>query len=106
LEASCLDDSKTIQNLTNDLQRFEFVTKNVEGVIASARAAIAKAQTLICDNEQKLANEKKKVEKLEATKSRVQQELDVHTSRLEALQAQLASKKFFVRGGVEGPDSG
>ena len=39
-------------------------------------------------------NEKKKMEELEATKSRVQQELDVHTSKLKALQVQLVSKKF------------
>ena len=42
------------------------ITKNAEGVIASARAAIAKKQSLIQDNE------KKKVEELEAAKSRVQ----------------------------------
>jgi len=57
-------------------------------VIASTRAAIAKAQALIHD-EQKLANEKKKVEELEAAKSRVQ----VHTSKLGALQTQLAVEK-------------
>ena len=59
----------------------------MESAITSTRAAIAKVEDLIHDNEQKLANEKKKVEKLEAAKSRVQQELDVHTSKLEALQA-------------------
>ena len=34
------------------------------------------------------------MKELEATKSQVQQELDVHTSRLEALHAQLAAKKL------------
>ena len=53
-------------------------TKNTEGVIASARVAISKVQALIHDNEQKLANEKKKVEELKATKSQVQQELNVY----------------------------
>jgi len=63
-------------------------------VIASARSTTAKAKTLIHDNKKKLANEKKNMEELEATKSWVQQELDVHTSKLEALQAQLAMKKL------------
>ena len=63
-------------------------------MIASAQAAITKAQALIYYNEQKLATEKKKVEELEAAKSRVQQVLNVHTSKLEAIQAQLAAKKL------------
>ena len=70
------------------------ITKNAEDVIASARAAIAKAWALIQDNEQKLANKKKKMEELEDTKSQVQHEFDVHTSKLEALQAQLAARKL------------
>ena len=60
-EAHCLDDSKaSYQNLADDLQRSKIVTKGAKGVIASARAAIAKAQTLICDNDLKLLNKKKK----------------------------------------------
>jgi len=45
--------------LTDDPQQSEFITKSVEGAIASARLTIAKAQTLIQDKEQKLANVKK-----------------------------------------------
>ena len=63
-------------------------------MIGSVRAAIAGVQALIHDNELKVANKQKRVEELEAAKSQVQQELDVHTSRLEALQAQLAAKKL------------
>jgi len=40
----------------------------------------------------KLANEKKKMEELEATKHQVQKELDDHSAKLETLQAHLASK--------------
>ena len=39
-------------------------------------------------------NEKKKVEELEAAKSRLQQELDIHTLKLKALQAQLTARKL------------
>ena len=63
-------------------------------MIVSARATIAKVQALIRDNELKVTNEKKRMEELEAAKSHVQQELDVHTSKLEALQAQFAVKKL------------
>jgi len=56
--------------------------------------AIAEAQALIQDHELKLANEKKKVEELQTIRYRVQQELDDYYSKLEALQTQLASKKF------------
>jgi len=66
-----IDSKASYQKLIYDLQKSEFITKGAEGAIASARAAIAKAQALIQDNEQKSANEKKKVEKLEAVKSRV-----------------------------------
>ena len=82
------------QNLPDDLQRSEIVTKSVEGVIASAQAAIAKAQALIHDNELKLANERKRVEELEAAKGQVQEELDVHTLKLEAFQPQFVTKKL------------
>ena len=89
-----LDNSKaSYQNLTEGFQQFEIVTKIAEGIIASARAAIFKAQTLIQDNEQNLAN-KKKVEELETAKSQVQQELTVHSSKMESLQTQYATKKL------------
>ena len=54
--------------------------------------AIAKVQVLIQDHESKLANEKKRVEKLETTRRRMQKELDDYISKLEAFQAQLAAK--------------
>jgi len=46
---------------------------------------IARAQALRQDNEQVLACEKKKMEELEVTRSQVQQELNVQSSRLETL---------------------
>ena len=57
---------------------------------------IAKAQALIQDNEKKLATEKKKVVELEAAKSWVQQELNVHTYRLKVLQSQLVAKMIIL----------
>ena len=78
--------------MTEGLQRSETVTKTAEGVIASARAVIVKAQTLIQDNEQKLANEK--MEELETAKSQVQQKLTVYSSKLKSFQMQLAPKKL------------
>ena len=70
-EARCFDDFRACyQNLTDDIQRSEIITNSVEGVTASAQVAIVKAQALIYDNELKLANEKNKVEELEAAKSR------------------------------------
>ena len=70
------------------------VTKNVESIITSSRAVIAKEQALIQDNEQKLTNKKKKMEEFEAAKSQVQQEINVRTSKLEALLAQLITRKL------------
>ena len=96
-QACYLDDSKaSYQKLTDDLQRSKIITKNAEGIIASAQAMIAKAQALIQDKEQKLVTEKKKVEEFEVAKSRVQQKLNVHTSKLEDLQAQLTAKKHLL----------
>jgi len=54
--------------LIDNLQQPEFITKSTEGPIVSARAAIVKAQALIRDNEQKLANKKKRTEELEAAR--------------------------------------
>jgi len=79
--------------LVNDLQQSEIVTKGAEGLIASARAVIAKVQALIRDNELKVENEKKRIEKLGAAKSQVQLELDVHTLRLEALWHNLLRRR-------------
>jgi len=68
-----LDNSKaSYQNLIDDLQRTEIITKCTEGATASARAAIAKEQALIWDNKKKLANKKKRAEELEAARERVQ----------------------------------
>jgi len=36
----------------------------------------------------------KRLEKLEAAKKRIQEDLTAHSSKLESLQAQLATKKF------------
>ena len=54
--------------MIDNLQQPEFITKSTEGPIVSARAAIVKAQALIRDNEQKLANKKKRTEELEAAR--------------------------------------
>ena len=80
--------------MIDDIHQSKVIFKIAEDVIASAHTAIPKAQALIQDHELKLANEKRKVEKLETTKHQVQQELDVHSSNLKVLQAQLAVKKF------------
>ena len=93
-EARCLDDFKVCyQTLIDDLQRSEIITKGAEGVTASARAAIAKAQALIYDNELKLMTEKKRVEEFEATKGQVQQELNVYTLKLKGI---ICYKEAFI----------
>jgi len=94
-EVCHLDDSKvSYQNLTENLKWSEIVTKTAEGVTASARAAIVKAQALIQDNEEKFANEKKKVEELETAKNHVQLMFTIHSSKLESLQTQIATKNL------------
>jgi len=80
--------------MIDDLQQSKFITKSAEGAITFAWMAIAKAQALIWDNDQKFANEKKRAEELGVARDRVQQELNVRSSQLEALQAQLAAKKL------------
>ena len=93
-----LDNFKSsYQILTDDLQQSQFITKSAEGAITSARAAIVKVQALIRDNlrqRAKTCNEKKRAEELEAAIDQVQQELNVRSSQLEILQAQLAKKKL------------
>ena len=60
-QARHLNDSMaSYQNLIDDLQRSVIVTKIVESVITTARAAIIKVRALIQDDEQKLMNEKEK----------------------------------------------
>ena len=95
-ECTChIDDTRvSYQSLIDDIHQFEIVSKTAEDVIGSARMAISKAQVLIQDHELKLANEKRKVEELETTKHRVQKKLNDHSSELEALWMQLASKKI------------
>jgi len=67
-----IDDFRvSYQSLINEIHQSEVVSKTAEDVIASARVAITKVQALIQDHELKLANEKRKVEELEATKHRV-----------------------------------
>ena len=88
-----IEDSRvSYHSLINDIHQSEVVSKIAEDVIASARVAITKTQALIQYHELKLANEKRKVEELETTKHRVQKELNGHSSELEALRTQLASK--------------
>ena len=77
------------QGLIDDLHQSEVTFKVAEDIIVSARVAIAKAHALIQEHELKLANENK-MEELEATKHRVQKELDDHSAKLETLRAQLA----------------
>ena len=45
-------------------------------------------------NEQKLAIARKRLEKLKAAKTQVQENLTAHSSRLESLQVQLATRRF------------
>jgi len=82
------------QRLVDDLKASEVVIQSAEQVIATAQAAIAKAQALIQVNKQKLAVVRKKLEELETAKTQVQENLAVHSSRLESLQTQLATKRF------------
>ena len=65
-------------------------------MIASAQEVIARVQALLEDNEQILTSEKKKMEELEATRGKVQQELNAETSELETLRAKLATKKLLT----------
>ena len=90
-----IDDFRvSYQNLDNDIHQSKVISKTAEDVIATDRVVITKVQALIQDHVLKLANEKRKVEKLEITKHRVQKEPNDHSSELEALWTQLASKKF------------
>ena len=96
VECACYINTSRVnyQRLIDDLYQFEVVSKAMEDVIANSCMVIAKAQALIQDHELKLANEKRKEEELETTMLRVQKELGDHSSKLEALQTQLTSKKF------------
>ena len=82
------------QRLVDDSRESEVITKNAEQIIATAQAVIAKTQALIQVNEQKFAAAKKRLEELEAAKKQIQEDLTVRSSKLESLQAQLATKKF------------
>ena len=66
----------------------------MEQIIATAQTAIAKAQALIQVNEQKLVVARKRLEELETARTQVQENLVAHSSRLESLQTQLATKRF------------
>ena len=48
-------------------------------------------------NEQKLAAARKRLKESEAAKKLVQEDLVAHSSRLESLQAQLATKRFLSK---------
>ena len=54
--------------------------------------SIAKAEALIAINEQKFTTARKKLEELEAARTRVEENLSTYSSRLESLRAQLAAK--------------
>ena len=51
-------------------------------------------QALIQVNEQKLVTARERLEELEAAKKLVQEDLTDHSSKLESLQVQLATKRF------------
>jgi len=82
------------QRLVDDSKESEVVIQSPEQVIATAQVAIAKAQALIQVNKQKLVIARKKLEELKTAKTWVQENLVAHSSRLESLQAQLATKRF------------
>jgi len=54
--------------LVDDSRESKVITKNAEQVITTARAAIAKVQTLIRVNEEKLVAARKRLKELEAAK--------------------------------------
>jgi len=82
------------QKLIGDSRECELIMQSTEQILISARATLAKTEALIAINEQKFANTKKRLEELEAAKTRVEENLSSHSSRLESLQAQLAIKEF------------
>ena len=84
------------QRLIGDSKESEIVIQSAEQVITTARITIARAQALIEANEQKLVA-RKRLEELEAAKTQVQENLTAHSSRLESLQAQLATRDFCAR---------
>jgi len=51
---------------------------------------------LIQINEQKLAVVRKRLEELEAAKKLIQEDLSAHSSKLESLQVQLATRRFLT----------
>ena len=67
-----------------DSRKFEVVTKNAEQVITTTRAAIAKAQALIV-NEQNLAATRERLEELKAAEKLVQEDLTAHSFKLGSL---------------------
>ena len=101
IEEQMAEEARHLHNFQADYQRLvdnsresEIATNSVEQVIATARATIAKAQALIQVNEQKLVVTRKRLEELKFAKTQVQENLAAHSSRLESLQTQLATKRF------------
>ena len=82
------------QRLISDSKESEIVVQSAEQVIATARVTIARAQALIETNEQKLVATKKRLEELETARTQVEENFSAYSSRLESLQAQLATKRF------------
>ena len=96
-----VEEARHLQRLQADYKRrigdskeSEIVIQSAEQVITTARITISKAQVLIEANEQKLVVTRKRLEELEAVKTQVQENLTAHSSRLESLQVQLATKRF------------
>ena len=62
--------------------------------LLTAQAVITKAEAWIQVNEQKLAAVRERLTELGAVKKLVQEDLTAHSSKLESLQTQLATKRF------------
>ena len=82
------------QRLIGDSKESEIVIQSAKQVIATARATIARAQALIEINEQNVVAARKRLEGLKTARTQVEENLFAHSSRLESLQAQLATKRF------------
>ena len=85
------------QRLIGDSKESEIIIQSAEQVITTARITIARAQALIEANEQKLIAARKRLGELEIVRTHLQENLTAHSSKLESLQAQLATKRFLSK---------
>ena len=85
------------QRLIGDSKKSKIVIQSVEQVITTARITIARAQALIEANDQKLVAARKRLEELENARAQVQENLSAHFSKLESVQALLATKRFLSK---------